>query len=459
MRERRVLDKRPAPDPSEIALAFLAEHHTACERYGQSIPALRWWREDYYAYRDGFYRRVPTPEVKAEIVHYLRQTGIRVTTHLVAAVLLCLNGLVMIRSEVEPGAWLDDLNLPPALVVRNGRIVLGDHDDKGRPKRLPHSASLFSLTALSYDYNPEADCPRWERFMNEIMSGDVEYVTLIQQWCGYLFRHDLREHRFLMMVGDGSNGKGVFCEVVESLVGSANVSHVPLGMFARPFSLHGTLGKTVNITAESCHTVEDTAETVLKSFVAGDAMTFERKFRDPINAIPTAKIMIATNALPRFNDKTFGLWRRVLLVPFQQTFTGSRQNKRLAAELKEELPGILNWALKGLESLSANEGFDIPQEHDLLIEEYRRDADPCRAFLLEHYVTTPNGEYVPCDTMYQNYRRWCKNNEARAIDGRQFGQQVRRIFPNASIGRPGKGNSRRRVYRGIASKASNVTPI
>lgn len=446
-------------DPSAIAAGFLQDKYIQDGGYGKSRPTLRWWCENYLVFEGGRHREIPVAELKAEIAEYLRKDGIKITTQLVSATLLCLNGLLMIRSYVEPGSWLDGINGAEVVVAGNGNISYTDRDKQGRPKLLKHNPSFFSLTRLPYNYDPDATCGLWESFIAQAMSDDMDYVTLLQQWLGYLFRHDLREHKFLLMVGEGGNGKGVFCDVVESLVGPENVSHVPLSLFGRPFSLYDTLGKTVNITAESHHLVEEQGESILKSFVAGDAMSFERKFRDPVNAKPTAKVMIATNSLPRFNDKTFGLWRRVLLVPFRQTFTGDAQVKGLADELKQELPGILNWALKGLESLNKIGGFSIPAAHEAELEQYRRDADPTRAFLLENYATTLNGQYVPCYEMYQTYKQWCDENGFRAMNSRSFGQQVHRVFPNIKVGRPGSGNSRTRVYLGVASNASNEAPI
>lgn len=440
-------------DPAAIASQFVAERYTS-----ESVATLRWWREGYYVYRHGIYRELPVAELKAEIAEYLRTTGTKLSTHTMAAVLLSINGILMVRHHVQPGTWMDDIDGPEGIVATNGNVTFANE----RPKLLPHSPSFFSLTRLDYPYDPEATCPMWKAFVAQVMSGDSEYVTLLQQWCGYLFRRDLREHKFVVLVGEGSNGKGVFCDVVESLVGPENVSHIPLGLFSRPFSLYGTLGKVVNVTSESHHLVEDAAETQLKAFVAGDAMSFERKFRDPVNAVPTAKVMIATNHLPRFNDKTFGLWRRVLMVPFNETFRGNRQNKGLAAELKTELPGILNWAIEGLESLSRNGGFSIPARHEEHVEEYRRDADPTRAFLLDNYEPTTIEAGVPCGELYEAYRQWCDLNGCRPMNERTFGQQVRRVFPNVERVRPGSGTGRTWVYRGIlavTSYASQAFPI
>jgi phage/plasmid-associated DNA primase len=168
--------------------------------------------------------------------------------------------------------------------------------------------------------------------------------------------------------------------------------------------------------------------------------------------------MIATNSLPRFNDKTQGVWRRILFVPFDKTITEDMQVKNLAEILKEELPGILNWALDGLQSLNKAGRFTVPDSHAELIEQYRRDSDPARAFLLENYTTSPNGEGVGCNALYQEYAAYCVQNGCHAMSNRTFGQHVRRIFPDTDRARTGGRESREWIYSGLVSQACPKCP-
>lgn len=448
MTERRVNDK-PSVDPAAIASEFLAERYSSEAGYGQTVPTLRWWREGYYGFDDGRYREIPVAELKAEIAGYLRISDTKVTTHTMAATLLCLNSMIMVRHYIEPESWLDDINGADVVVAANGNVSFSDRDAGGKPKLLRHSPSFFSLTRLPYDYDPKADCRTWKAFVSDVMSNDDEYVTLLQQWCGYLFRRDLDDQRFMLLVGDGSNGKTVFCDVVESLVGPANVSHVPLALFGRPFSLWATVGKRANITTESHHLVDDQAETLLKAYTSGDPITFERKYREAVDARPTAKVMVSTNALPRFQDRSNAIWRRLLLVPFNQTYGAERRIKGLAGELKKELPGIFNWALEGLESLNQHNDFIVPASHAEQIEQYRRDADPARAFLVENFTPSANGESVQAADIYSQYRTWCNETGCRALSDRMFGQSVRRVFPAAERVRLRYGTQRPWAYKGI----------
>lgn len=459
-----------ACDPYNLALSFLNDYvHVDGDMLGkhQSYFTVRKWRGEYYVWRDGRYRRVSDDTVRANITHWLQlnQTtrpggapvNLRVTGTLVSNVLLNMDPLILIRETCELNSWLDDQEHPRVILVRNGLLSLGGLDRGEAPVLMQHTPAYFSLTCLPFDYDPAGNCPTWRAFLADIMQDDAELIDLLQQWVGYLFRPDLRAQKFLLCVGEGANGKGVFFEVVQALVGTENCSQVGLARFGNPFALYATLGKVVNATNESSHIIEEEAESILKSFVAGDRFTFERKFRDPVQAVPTAKVMISTNALPRFTDKTMGIWRRILLVPFEKTIPEESQVKNLAGEIiATELPGVFNWALEGLRKLHRM-GFTLPDKSKGLLEEYRRDADPARAFLLENYLYSPNAYGVECNTLYGEYKTWCESNGCYALSNRQFGKQVRRVFPGVDRERPGSGDSRPWIYRGLVAITSQTS--
>jgi putative DNA primase/helicase len=382
--------------------------------------------------------------------------SIRVTTNLVRNVRQCLIGRVGMPESREMHTWDDgqEQRGMHSIAMGNGVLTYAPYEIDRDPILAKHSPRFFSTLKLPYDYDPQGKCPTWLAFLEEVLSGDKEYTTLAQQWCGYLLRPDLREQKFLLVVGEGANGKGVLFEVVQALVGQPNCSQVPLSRFGHPFALHATLGKLVNLTSESTHMIDEEAESILKSYVAGDPFTFERKFRDPVHAVPTAKLMIATNALPRFNDKTLGVWRRILLVPFDKTFDEKQQNKNLAQEIaKKELSAVFDWALEGLRSLNRNKGFVSPSRNQDLLEEYRCDSDPTRAFLKECFTASPNAQEgsLACSEVYAQYQQWCQANGCHPLGERAFGQQVRRVFPGVERRRLGSRGGRQYVYGGLVS--------
>ena len=76
---------------------------------------------------------------------------------------------------------------------------------------IPHTPNYFTTVCLPYAYNPDAECPDFDEFLQNITLGRQDYIDLLQEFIGYLFRPDLREQKFLLCVGEGANGKGVLC--------------------------------------------------------------------------------------------------------------------------------------------------------------------------------------------------------------------------------------------------------
>lgn len=467
-------------DPDKIAEAFLLDYLFDPQQdeapSKQSLSKGRYtfasWRQDFYQWDAGRWERISDSEIDLRIAKHLQayNEGIDVSIgqapkvtigrNLIANIRLCLAARAL-RPETRPVNVWDNIeqNTITTLSMKNGLLILRPD---GSTELVPHTPDYFTFVQLPYNYDSAAECPMWHAFLRDVMLKRGDYILLLQQWLGYLLHPDLRLQKFLLDVGEGANGKTVFNDVVQSLVGTENCSQIPISRFNNPFVLVGTLGKMLNVTTEGVGLIEELAETTLKSFTSGDRMTFERKFRDAVSDVPTAKVMVCTNDLPRFNDKSQAIWRRILLVPFDKTIAEDKQIDTLAEELKKELPGILNWSIEGLINLNAAGRFTMPAGSKTMLEEYRRDANPARAYLLENYQPSNNGEYVGCETLYNDYKSYCNSKGYRPLVDRAFGKEVHRAFPDIKSKRPGSGNTRLRVYEGITSvtsRASNVTLI
>jgi|WetSurMetagenome_2_1015567.scaffolds.fasta_scaffold88981_2 P4 family phage/plasmid primase-like protien len=365
-KEYAMIDMDLDTDPMALAGQFLFDYTWSEEEnppFGQAFYTLRRWRQEYYFWKEGRYIKVTEDTVRVNVTEYLQDWAreimstdkrlIRITKPLVNNVLVNIEPLIHIRETAELNSFLKDFREGKYVCMKNAILNLDTR------QLIDHTPDYFTTVKLPFNYEPQAKCPKFDAFLNQIMLGRQDYIDLIYEFIGYLFRPDLAEQKFLLCFGEGANGKGVLFEVIQALVGTENCSQVPLSRFGDRFALHSTVGKICNMTNESSQFLEDEAENILKSFSAGDRMTIDRKHREPIEIKPTAKLLISTNALPRFNDKSQAIWRRVILVPFDFTVEENKQNKNLADELKEELPGILNRALTGLDRLNKS-GFTKP---------------------------------------------------------------------------------------------------
>jgi putative DNA primase/helicase len=442
-------------DPFVLARAFVDQD----ERDHAEQLTLRHWRGEWYRYRDGRYVKVDEATVRRELTGFVKcyyddnnitdDWGIvlAVTKQRIMNVLNALAPMVGVADDIEHPVWLGEGGPFDFLALRNGLLDVSGLAEGSLAMRA-NSPLWFSTVVLPYDYVEDAVCPQWFRFLDEVMEGDGERIALLQEWAGYLLTSDTSQHKFLVAEGEGANGKSVLLDVLTAMLGQENVSQVPLEMFGQRFQLTPTIDKLANICAEVGE-INAVAEGTLKQFTAGDRMYFDRKGIPGVMRYPTARLILATNNRPRFRDRSMGIWRRILLVPFRYTVPPERQDKHLTRKLKGELPGIFLWALAGLKRLRTNGHFTVPQTCAEVLEEYRLESNPARVFITEH-LKVADGEWLPCASLYDNYVEWSKGNGFEALNSKQFGAELRKVFPAVQRKRKTVHRERGWCYVGVA---------
>jgi P4 family phage/plasmid primase-like protien len=276
-----------------------------------------------------------------------------VTKTLVGNVQNALASEILLPDAIEMPSLLPAGQPRDLVALDNGLL------DLGQGTLAPHTPDWFACTCLPFRFDPMADCPKWKSALDLSLGGDPELIDLLQEWFGYNLLPDNAAQRFVVLAGEGNNGKGVVCAALEALLGGDNVCSLGLEAFGQRFALASTLGKLANIVSEVGE-LDKTAEGILKAFTSGDRMPFDRKGKPLISARPTARLTLATNNPPRFVDKSLGVWRRLILFPLGVQIPPERRvvgmDKPDYWERAGELPGLLNWALAGLMRLRANAG-------------------------------------------------------------------------------------------------------
>jgi putative DNA primase/helicase len=173
---------------------------------------------------------------------------------------------------------------------------------------------------------------------------------------GYCLSNSVKAHKMFIFLGEGSNGKSVLCEIMTALAGGIeNVSNVPIKDFNQRFSLSQIADKTLNISTEN-DTNTDLDTQLLKAITAGEPIQMEEKFQSPFSYKPYVKLVFAMNKMPETRDKSYGFERRLTIVPFDMRFVDDptseneiKVDRYLTDKLiKEELEGILTFAMRGL---------------------------------------------------------------------------------------------------------------
>ena len=444
-------------DPFRLARQILGKHfnHVDC-------PTLRCYRQDWYRWDGKRYYNITESELKTLVAAATKAefdavnqramamwrknpgdksppAARKVTISLISNVLQALASMVSVPGKVELPALIGikTENAPDILSFDNGVLDIKAVISGSAGGMRPHSPCLFNLGSLQFSYNPAATCPRWLAFLQQMLP-DADARQLIQEWFGYSLVHDTTYQRFLLMVGEGANGKTVVLTVYHQLLGDGNVSAVSLDGFdgGRTFPLAATLGKLANVIPELGE-ITRTNEGVLKAFVAGEPIQVERKHREPFLLIPTARLTIATNILPRFADRTDALWRRMLLLPFKvQILDEMKQNRNLVDPKwwreSGELAGVFNWAIEGLRRLRSRGHFVEPADGKEAKVVYRKESNPAAAFLEDHCQADPKGS-IPTAQLYRAYRCRVTEDGGQPLAKAMFGREVRRKFPFVNL--------------------------
>ena len=450
---RHAHDAERPNDPFRLARTFLDD---MCRDDAGRIT-LRYHNGEWYRYRQSHYMRIDEGTIGVEVTGYIKAyfdanhcvdtTGhmLRVTKALVGNTLNAVASLVAVGDEVQMPVWLGAGGQRSLVAMRNGLL---DLTDLSQPlKKVENTPEWFSTVLFPYDYVEDAACPRWLQFLDEVMEGDPERIALIQEWFGYCLTPNTSHHKFLVAEGEGDNGKSVMLNVLMKLLGEQNVSQVPLEIFGARFQLTSTIGKLANICAEIGE-ISVVAEGFLKQFTAGDRMHFDRKGIAAVEHYPTARLVLATNNRPRFRDRSDGIWRRMILVPFRFTVRPDKKDPNLIEKLQKELSGIFLWALEGLERLRVNGRFTEPAACRQVLDDYRLESNPARVFLDES-VMTFEGKALRCTDLYEKYVVWSKQNGFESLNAAQFGKEVGKRFPAAKRTRIGPKTDRVWCYVGL----------
>jgi len=476
------------PNGSGVALEADDDPHRLArvnlERYATRTDGrtLAYWRDEWYVWKKNAYRKISKEELRAKLSRTIkeefdrinieqqataaaagRDTGEPAVTHkvsmaLVSNVLQATSGMTCISGDTEPGTWLPTKEPRRFTSMANGIVdidaVLADQDDYIQP----NTPQWFSLVSLPYAFDPDATCPRWRAFLEYNLAGDRKLIDVAQEWAGYLLLPTTDEQKFMILEGEGKNGKSVFIAGITAMLGVDNVSTVPLELFGDKFQLVVSLGKLLNA-AGDCGDLDKAAEGTLKSFTGGDRMQFDRKGLQSICCAPTARLMLACNTLPRFADRTDGVWRRMLMIPWGVTISDGKRVKGMDKatwwQASGELPGMFLWALQGLARLRRQGGFSESETMREAIEEHKNEANPTRVFLQQNLEENNSG-IIRSSELYRIYKKWIDENGYRPLSERPFGKETMRIFKNCKKIRRGSSNDRYWAYEGIQFSQDDI---
>jgi putative DNA primase/helicase len=280
------------------------------------------------------------------------------------------------------------------------------------------------------------------------MDGDEDLVTYLQRAVGYSLTGDTREQVLFFLHGSGANGKSTFLETVLTMLGDYGCQAVPELLMVRKSEPHpceraDLFGRRL----VSCVEVEEgkrLAETLLKQFTGSDRIRARWQHENFFEFRPVHTLWLAANHKPVVRGTDHAIWRRIKLVPFNVTFDDERKDPTLPQKLREELPGILNWAVKGCLDWQRG-GLAEPDAVRMATAEYRSEMDTVGQFLQERCVIGRDLR-IAAKQLYAAFVTWCAESQERPMNQHVFGRRMR--DKGFESGRSGTGAT---VYHGLAT--------
>jgi putative DNA primase/helicase len=327
----------------------------------------------------------------------------------------------MAKSEEQISAEHTLFDKEPWLLnCKNGTINLRT----GELRR--HDPADYLTKRIEIDYDSSAHAPTWERFLARITNGDTALADYLQRAIGYTLTGDTSEQCLFFLHGDGSNGKSTFFNAVMPLLGPYYGKLHASSLLKRqneggvPNDIAALMGIRMVVSSEMANNQFD--EEKVKDLTGNEPVSARFMRAEWFRFTPEFKIWLYGNTKPRIRGMDHGIWRRIRLIPFTATIPDSEKDPQLSAKLRNELPGILAWAVRGCLEWQRT-GLITPECVRVATEGYRDEMDTIGAFLSECCVINPKA-YTPMGELYNAYTSWCEKSGERALAKKNLGLEL-----------------------------------
>ena len=380
------------------------------------------------------------------------------------------NALGCAASERGIPISTSDLDQHPFLLnCPNGVVDLRDG------KLLPHNRDFLLTKLCPVPYDPKAECPRFQVFIEwamganpeaELSGHTVRLVGFLQRAFGYSLTSDVTEKVLFVFYGDkGNNGKTTLLTLFRHLLGKDYSAQIAIETVMAAKSQDATMradladlrGARFVVTSEV--EKEHRLNTAKIKFITAGLSEIKacRKYENPIEFAATHKLFMDCNHRPRVTDADDAIWSRLKLVPFEVKIPDEERDLKLPDKLRAELPGILAWAVRGCMAWQ-KEGLGVPPEVSAASQEWREHDDPLKEFL-EDYCELVEGAYIRTADLVGGYEYWCRqNNEKHPLGREGFADRLyaKKFKQSRSHRIDGK---QARTWEGIQLKAEIVTAM
>lgn len=292
---------------------------------------------------------------------------------------------------------------------------------------LPFSSEMVITNKIPWNYDTAAYSELADKTLNKLSCGDKVIRALLEECIGYCFYRRNELGKAFILTGDKSNGKSTFLDCVKAILGEHNISALDLKELGDRFTTSMMFGKLANIGDDiGDDFLQGSQVSIFKKVVTGNRIKAERKGQDPFEFNPFIKLLFSANDIPRMKDKTGAVLRRLVIIPFNATFTRAdpEYNPYIKYELIEQgsIEYMIQLGVAGLTRIIENQGFTKSEQVQQQLDEYETENNPIIAFIAE--VGVEGIENQLTSDVFKRYQLFCSDNNMNPMSNIVFSKQI-----------------------------------
>lgn len=310
------------------------------------------------------------------------------------------------------------------LNVANGYIDLTSRE------LYKHDINKMFSQITNTDYTEKMQPAVWLDFLNDIFAGDKAVIRYIQKALGYSLTGSTREQIMFILFGKGRNGKSIFVEVISEILGDYSNNMQAKSLMVKKNDNINTdiarLSKARFVTSSEPNEGFRFDEGLIKQLTGGDKVTARFLYAEEFEYTPKFKIWVSTNHKPIIRGTDDGIWRRLVLIPFDVQIPEEKVDKDLKYKLLREAPAILNWMAEGA-YMWMQEGLAMPEKLKEASKDYRNEMDVIEQFIEDECKRVDDGK-EKANELYELYKQWANNNGNYKMSNKDFGIKMKEKF-------------------------------
>jgi putative DNA primase/helicase len=316
---------------------------------------------------------------------------------------------------------------------------------------IEHDESDFFNYCLPVVYNPEMKIDKIQKFMENTFY--LEDIPVIQELIGYCLFKEYFIHKAFLFVGEGRNGKTTLLNLITNFLGVKNVASISLHSICKDrFGSYDLYGKLANLWDDlSSDLVYNTG--IFKIATGGGYLRAEKKFEQSFKFINKAKFIFSCNIIPESKDNSLAYAKRWIVIEFPNTFEGENCNKMLGKELatENELSGLFNWAIEGLDRLLTNQDFSKHRTLDDVIKFRSETQSPVFKFV-EKYIELSTESELSKEDVYRQFISFCNTEKYPTLASNVFSIKFKQYGPYSMEEGQSRLMGMKKTWKGIKFK-------